>query len=205
MSEFKSFVFVGHVRSRYRHNVHSPRVGNDRAPATSKGHGTASKRNQSNRGQRKRRGRGRSRENVLPKGSAFRLHPPFPLLVPRHSTQDVKIKGYDREPGSQVLVNAWAIGRDPSLWGGDAGEFRPERFMSSKIDYKGQHFELIPFGAGRRICPAILFAMAVNEIALANVIHKFDWSKTRVSDSDMAETSGLTAQRKFPLMAFPKW
>ena len=132
----------------------------------------------------------------------LRLHPPAPLLVPRLARQDVKIKGYDILSGFQVFVNAWAIARDPSTWG-DPDEFRPERFLDTTVDYKGHDFGLIPFGAGRRGCPGIAFAMAVNEIALANVVCKFDWSLPS-SDLDMTETIGLTTHRKFPLMASPK-
>ena len=134
----------------------------------------------------------------------IRLHPPLPLLFPRVSTQDVEIKGYDVLSGCQVFVNAWAIGRDPSAWDGDPEEFRPERFLEKTIDYqKGLDFGLVPFGAGRRGCPGTLFAVAVNEIALANVVCKFDWSLP-CNDLDMTETIGLTTHRKFPLMALPK-
>ena len=135
----------------------------------------------------------------------LRLHPPIPLLVPRVSNQDVKISGYDVVSGCQVFINAWAIGRDPATWD-EPEKFEPERFLNSSVDYKGHDFRLIPFGAGRRGCPGILFAMAVNEIALANVVHKFDWtllSTTGEERVDMTETSGFTVHRKFPLMAVP--
>lgn len=135
----------------------------------------------------------------------FRLHPPVPLLLPRVSTNDVKISGYDIVSGSQVFINAWAIGRDPATWD-QPEKFEPERFLNSStssIDYKGHDFQLIPFGAGRRGCPGILFAMAINEIALANVVHKFDWALLTEEGLDMTETSGLTAHRKFPLIAIP--
>ncbi|RXH68569.1 hypothetical protein DVH24_030902 [Malus domestica] len=83
-------------------------------------------------------------------------------------------------------------------------EFEPERFLNSGVDYKGNDFELIPFGAGRRGCPGIQFAMAVNEIGLANLVHKFDWELhggARAEDLDMTESTGLTKRRKYPLTA----
>ncbi|XP_031250710.1 cytochrome P450 71A26-like [Pistacia vera] len=133
----------------------------------------------------------------------LRLHPPIPLLVPRESTRDVKIKGYDISAGTTVITNAWAIGRDPTSWD-KSDEFTPERFLNNSIDFKGQDFQLIPFGAGRRGCPGTLFAMATNEIVLANLVHKFDWSLpvgTKPEDLDMTECTGLTAHRMVPLLA----
>ncbi|CAI9267264.1 unnamed protein product [Lactuca saligna] len=132
----------------------------------------------------------------------FRLHAPLPLLVPRESTQDVKLMGYDIAAGTQVLINAWAVGRDPSLWD-DPEEFRPERFMDSPVDYKGLHFELTPFGAGRRKCPGIQFAMSVNELVLASLVYSFDFQLPggqKGQDLDMSETVGITIHKKLPLL-----
>ncbi|PON40931.1 Cytochrome P450, E-class, group I [Trema orientale] len=139
----------------------------------------------------------------------LRLHPPIPLLIPRVSNQDVKIGGYDVVSGCRAFINAWAIGRDPAVWD-EPDKFEPDRFLNSSVDYKGHDYQLIPFGAGRRGCPGILFAMAVNEIALASVVHKFDWAllgpggdQKEEGILDITETSGLTVHRKFPLMAVP--
>ncbi|XP_058193842.1 cytochrome P450 736A117-like [Rhododendron vialii] len=82
----------------------------------------------------------------------LRLHPPIPILVPRESTKDVRVMGYDIAAGTRVITNSWAIGRDPSSWD-EPEEFRPERFLNSSVDFRGHDFELIPFGAGRRGCP----------------------------------------------------
>ncbi|KAG5537004.1 hypothetical protein RHGRI_024442 [Rhododendron griersonianum] len=104
---------------------------------------------------------------------ALRIHAPVPLLIARESIQDVRVMGYDIAAGTQVLVNAWAIARDPLMWE-DPKELRPERFLNNSMDVKGQDFEFIPFGAGQRGCPGTLFAMNVYELALANVVHSFD-------------------------------
>ncbi|KAI3763174.1 hypothetical protein L1987_53625 [Smallanthus sonchifolius] len=139
----------------------------------------------------------------------LRLHVPIPLLIPRESTQDVKLMGYDIPAGTQAIINASAIGRDPTLWE-EPDEFRPERFLNSPIDYKGLHFELLPFGAGRRGCPGIQFAMVVNELALANVVYKFNLALPngmKNEDLDMSETTGITVHKKSPLlvMATPRF
>ncbi|KAI3820714.1 hypothetical protein L1987_08262 [Smallanthus sonchifolius] len=130
---------------------------------------------------------------------ALRLHPPAPLLVPHESTKDVKLLGYDIPSGTQVMINAWAIARDPSIWE-DPEEFRPERFLNTPTDYKGTHFEFIPFGAGRRLCPGISFAMTINELALANLVYKFEFALIGEEGLDMTESNGITVHRKFPIL-----
>ncbi|KAL3748111.1 hypothetical protein ACJRO7_009354 [Eucalyptus globulus] len=132
----------------------------------------------------------------------LRLHPPIPIL-PRLSTHDVKIRGYDIAEGTIVIVNAWTIGRDPMTWN-EPDEFKPERFLNSSVDFNGQDFELIPFGAGRRVCPGKPIVMATTELVLAHVVSKFDWvlpEGLKAEDMDMTECTGITIQRKVHLLA----
>eukprot|EP00257_Ricinus_communis_P021114 XP_015580519.2 cytochrome P450 76A1 [Ricinus communis] len=105
---------------------------------------------------------------------AMRLHPVVPLLIPRNTKEDTTFMGYFIRKDTQVFVNAWAIGRDPDAWE-DPLSFKPERFLGSNIDYKGQNFELLPFGSGRRICVGIPLAHRVLHLALASLLHCFDW------------------------------
>ncbi|KAL8256893.1 hypothetical protein R6Q59_028934 [Mikania micrantha] len=132
----------------------------------------------------------------------LRLHPPIPTLVPRVARQDVKVMGYDIAKGTRVIINAWAIARDPKVWD-NPNEFMPERFLDCAIDFKGHNFDLIPFGAGRRGCPGIAFAMTTNESVLANLLREFDWKLPnggREDDLDMTEQPGLTIRKKVPLL-----
>lgn len=133
---------------------------------------------------------------------SLRLHPPIPMLIPRESTEDVKVQGYDILAKTRVIINAWAIGRDPSSWE-KPEEFRPERFLESSIDFKGNDFQFIPFGAGRRGCPGTAFASSLIEITLASLLHKFNWALpggAKPEDLDIAEAPGLAIHRKFPLV-----
>ncbi|KAL5802243.1 hypothetical protein ACOSQ4_030548 [Xanthoceras sorbifolium] len=136
---------------------------------------------------------------------AFRLHPAGPLLLPRECRESCKIEGYDIPVGSKVIVNAWAIGRNPNYWM-EPESFYPERFLGSSINYKGASFELIPFGAGRRICPGISFGMANVELPLANFLYHFDWklpNGAKNEDLDMTENFGAAVKRKNDLYLIP--
>uniref|UniRef100_A0A0E0Q6T1 Cytochrome P450 n=1 Tax=Oryza rufipogon TaxID=4529 RepID=A0A0E0Q6T1_ORYRU len=103
----------------------------------------------------------------------FRLHPPWTLLVPRQTMQPCLIGGYNVPSGTRVFINIWAMGRDPMIWD-NPEEFYPERFEDRNIDFRGSHFELVPFGSGRRICPGIAMAVASLELVVANLLYCFD-------------------------------
>ncbi|GAB2289448.1 hypothetical protein Dimus_023757 [Dionaea muscipula] len=131
----------------------------------------------------------------------LRLHPPAPLLLPRESIQDAEINGWFIPANTQVLINAWAIHRDPENWK-EPDEFQPERFLDSSIDYKGQHFSFIPFGSGRRGCPGMTFATTIIELVLATLMLKFDWTLPNAENLDMTESLGVVVGRKLPLHVF---
>ncbi|CDP20083.1 unnamed protein product [Coffea canephora] len=88
------------------------------------------------------------------------------------------------------------------LWR-DAEEFKPERFLDSPVDFKGQHFQFIPFGSGRRSCPGSAFPLITAELALVNLICYFDFALAggaRPEDLDMTEAPGIVTPRKIPLL-----
>ncbi|XP_016566322.2 geraniol 8-hydroxylase isoform X2 [Capsicum annuum] len=135
----------------------------------------------------------------------LRMHPPAPLLIPRRVDQDVELCGYIIPKGSQVLVNVWAIGRGFTLWE-DPLLFKPERFWNSNIDMRGQDFELIPFGAGRRICPGYPLALRMIPVMLGSLLNSFNWTLEAgivPRDLDMEEKFGLTLAKAQPLRAIP--
>ncbi|XP_012457061.1 cytochrome P450 83B1 [Gossypium raimondii] len=136
----------------------------------------------------------------------FRLQATVPLLVPRETLRKCSIGGYEVPTKTLVFVNAWAIGRDPEAWE-NPEEFCPERFIGSSIDYKGLNFELIPFGAGRRVCPGMRMGIAVVELALANLLYKFDWEmlpEMNKEDIDFDVVPGLTTHKKNDLILTAK-
>lgn len=149
----------------------------------------------------------------------LRLHPPAPLLLPHLSLEDCDLDSYTVPAGTTVLINAWAIGRDPRVWSAP-DEFMPERFIvdddddmggidnNGSVDLRGNDFQFLPFGSGRRICPGLNFALVSIELMLANLVYHFDWELAEGEDSnsniDMTEVFGLTARRKHKLLLVPR-
>ncbi|XP_022151659.1 cytochrome P450 93A2-like [Momordica charantia] len=135
----------------------------------------------------------------------LRLHS-SPLIV-RESSESCTINGYEIPPKTQLYVNVWAIGRDPNHWENPL-EFKPERFVdkerSVSCDLRGQNFQLLPFGSGRRSCPGTTLALLMVQTTLGCMIQCFDW-KANGGDGkvDMEEGPGLTLPRAQPLVCVP--
>ena len=149
----------------------------------------------------------------------LRKHPALPLLLPHVSIEACELQvacesdGKKNHPslyhipsGTRMLVNAWAIGNDPATWE-DPDKFLPERFMAGSkadVDVRGQHFELLPFGSGRRMCPGMGLALGVLELSVASLAHCFEW-ELRDGVVDMGEMFGMINPRKSPLHAVPSF
>ncbi|XP_019155237.1 PREDICTED: cytochrome P450 CYP82D47-like [Ipomoea nil] len=133
----------------------------------------------------------------------LRLYPPGPLLMPHESVDDCVIDGYPVTKGTRILINASKIHRDPKFWS-NPDAFKPERFLTEykEIDMRGNNFELIPFGSGRRICPGISLALQSVQLGLAAIIHGFDIKKASDEPIDMTEANGLAVGKATPLQVF---
>ncbi|KAK4490599.1 hypothetical protein RD792_001284 [Penstemon davidsonii] len=124
----------------------------------------------------------------------FRLFPAGPLVVPRESSADCKIGGYDVPRGTILLVNAWAIHRDPEVWA-EPISFKPERFDGIEVETH----KLMPFGMGRRACPGSGLGQRMVELTLGSLIQCFEWERVGMEEVDLAEGVGLTMPKAKPL------
>ncbi|KAD5508866.1 hypothetical protein E3N88_16569 [Mikania micrantha] len=122
----------------------------------------------------------------------MRLYPVVPLSVPHESTEDCIVNGYMVPKGTRLLINIWKINHDPQIWT-NPFEFQPERFLTSKkeVDVKGRHFELIPFGSGRRMCLGMSFALESLHLILASMIHAFAFQNPSNEKINMTENNGI--------------
>ncbi|XP_042495152.1 xanthotoxin 5-hydroxylase CYP82C4-like [Macadamia integrifolia] len=130
----------------------------------------------------------------------LRLYPAAPLAAPHEAIEECTIAGFHVPVGTRILPNLYKIHRDPRVWL-DPSKFKPERFLTSHVDVdlRGQHFELIPFGSGRRMCPGLSFALQVLHLGLARLLHEFEFANPSNSPVDMTESPGLTNIKATPL------
>ncbi|KAK1415271.1 hypothetical protein QVD17_31049 [Tagetes erecta] len=132
---------------------------------------------------------------------ALRLHPPVPFLLPRVATETCEVMNYTIPKNARIFVNVWAIGRDPKVWD-DPLSFKPERFLGSNLDFKGQDFEFLPFGSGRRTCPSLPLGSKSMEFIIASLIHEFDWVLPNNEDPSMLNMEDkflITLKKEKPL------
>nr|AKH61554.1 CYP76AD4/P450 tyrosinase fusion protein [Expression vector pWCD2112] len=135
----------------------------------------------------------------------LRLHPPTVFLLPRKADTDVELYGYIVPKDAQILVNLWAIGRDSQAWE-NPKVFSPDRFLGCEIDVKGRDFGLLPFGAGKRICPGMNLAIRMLTLMLATLLQFFNWKLQdgmSLEDLDMEEKFGIALQKTKPLRIIP--
>lgn len=130
----------------------------------------------------------------------LRLYPPTQLMPPRQNIEDCIVGGYHVPAGTTLFVNLWKVHRNPQDWP-NPGDFLPERFLTTHkdVDLRGKHFQLIPFGSGRRGCPGISFGLHVVQFTLASLVHAFDIAMLANEPVDMAESFGLTNVKAMPL------
>jgi len=129
----------------------------------------------------------------------LRLCPVAPIIPAHEAMEDCTVGGFNVRRGTMILVNAWAIHRDPNLWDA-AGEFRPERFLDAGM-VTAVTAPLLPFGLGRRRCPGDGLAMRLVSLTLAALVQCFEWDVGKGSVIDMSEGGGLSMPMATPLSA----
>ncbi|KAJ0978984.1 hypothetical protein J5N97_014458 [Dioscorea zingiberensis] len=136
---------------------------------------------------------------------ALRLHSSTPLSIPHFSFEPCDVEGYHIPANTRLLINIWAIGRDPNVWESPL-EFDPTRFLPGgkavNIEPHGADFEMIPFGAGRRICVGKQAGIVFVQYFLGVLVHAFDWQMPEGEEIDLKETPGLVLPKAVPIKAF---
>ncbi|KAE8077528.1 hypothetical protein FH972_016085 [Carpinus fangiana] len=135
----------------------------------------------------------------------LRRHPPGHFVVPHAVTEDVVLDGYLVPKNASLNFMVADMGWDPKVWE-DLMAFKPERFLSGGggevFDITGsREIKMMPFGAGRRICPGFGLAMLHLEYFVANLVWNFDWKAVDGDEVDLSEKQEVTMVMKYPLKA----
>lgn len=130
----------------------------------------------------------------------MRLYPGAPLSIPRESIEECTTGGYSIPAGTRLIINLAKLQRDLNVWS-KADEFQPERFLTTHkhVEVKGQNYELIPFGSGRRICSGVSLALQIMHFTVGNLLHAFEITTPSDEPIDMSESAGLTNLKATPL------
>ncbi|XP_023771390.1 cytochrome P450 77A1 [Lactuca sativa] len=135
----------------------------------------------------------------------FRRHPPSHFVLSHAATEPTELGGYVIPPDVNVeFYTAW-VTEDPDVWEAPE-EFRPERFLDggegAGVDITGMKgVKMLPFGAGRRICPAWSLGTLHVNMLLARMVHTFKWVPVPGNPPDPTETFAFTVVMKNPLKA----
>ncbi|XP_010424746.1 PREDICTED: 3,9-dihydroxypterocarpan 6A-monooxygenase-like [Camelina sativa] len=127
----------------------------------------------------------------------IRLHPGGPIFV-RESDKECAVAGFRIPAKTRVIVNVWAIGRDPNQWE-DPLEFRPERFEG--IEWKVMSDKMMSFGVGRRSCPGEKMVFRFVPVVVAAIIQCFELKVKGLVE--MNEGIGSSLPRPTPLVCVP--
>ncbi|XP_077235593.1 labd-13Z-ene-9,15,16-triol synthase, chloroplastic-like [Tasmannia lanceolata] len=132
-----------------------------------------------------------------------RLHPVAPFLVPARPSESTSVGGYLIPKGTKVMVNVYAIHRDPSVWENPL-EFNPERFLGdTKLDYRGTNFRYLPFGSGRRMCAGVPMAERMLLLLIGSLLQSFEWRLPEGVKLDLSDRVSLGLKKAVPLVAIP--
>ncbi|KAL5577204.1 hypothetical protein UlMin_018903 [Ulmus minor] len=136
----------------------------------------------------------------------LRRHPPAYFVLPHAVKNDIVLDGYVVPKKGVVNVMVAEMGWDPKVWE-EPMEFKPERFLNGGgegevFDVTGsREIKMMPFGAGRRICPAYGLAMLHLEYFVANLVWKFEWKAVEGDEIDLSWKQEFTMVMKNPLKA----
>lgn len=132
----------------------------------------------------------------------LRLHPVVSVTIYR-ALATTQVQGYTIPKGTNIMLNIWAIHHKADVWA-DPGKFMPERFVGNDINFWGKDFDLIPFGAGRRICLGLPLAYRMVHLMLGSLLYHFDWvlpAEVQENGIDMTEKFGIVVSMATPLKA----
>jgi cytochrome P450 len=110
---------------------------------------------------------------------AMRMHPSVGLSIPRYAPQEgIELAGRFISKGYRIGINPAVVHYDRDVFGADADEFRPERWLVGEDDWRAMDRNLLIFGAGTRTCIGKNVGLSIAVIWTVSVtdICRYLWS-----------------------------
>ncbi|XP_050685201.1 cytochrome P450 4g15-like isoform X2 [Leptidea sinapis] len=101
----------------------------------------------------------------------IRLYPIGPVIA-RHSDKKVQLKNFELPSGVPVVVHVWSINRNPEVWGPDADQFRPERWLDPN-SIPSNPAAFASFGPGRRNCIGKSYSIMLMKTVLSHFVYNY--------------------------------
>ncbi|EEY62028.1 cytochrome P450, putative [Phytophthora infestans T30-4] len=105
----------------------------------------------------------------------LRLHPPVPM-VPKYVVEDTTLAdGTFVKANSLIVLATYAMARMTHVWGTDAAEFKPERWIDAATGklVSVSPYKFVSFNAGPRLCLGMNLAMLEMKLVVAGLLSKF--------------------------------
>jgi cytochrome P450 len=105
----------------------------------------------------------------------LRLYPGGPHTVKQVMRDTVICGDIFLRKGMMISINAWAVARNPRVWGPDASEFKPQRWINETTGeiIHVSVYKFVSFHAGPRSCAGRKLAMLNLRVVAANLLHRF--------------------------------
>eukprot|EP00998_Keelungia_sp_KM082_P010306 NODE_649_length_1731_cov_56.534289_g639_i0.p1 GENE.NODE_649_length_1731_cov_56.534289_g639_i0~~NODE_649_length_1731_cov_56.534289_g639_i0.p1 ORF type:complete len:528 (-),score=79.87 NODE_649_length_1731_cov_56.534289_g639_i0:105-1688(-) len=127
----------------------------------------------------------------------LRLIPTVPMWT-RYCNSKGRLGEHRIPRRSLIIVNNWAMGRSTELWGEDAMEFNPQRWLD-RPETELPPFTYLPFGAGGRICIGKRFALQEATIVLCKLLAHYEFSQPCDPRPELDLCSSITTQPISPV------
>lgn len=139
---------------------------------------------------------------------SLRLYPPVPIEIKECTTATIFPDGTWLPKGAVVMWAPWAMGRSRHIWGQDADDFRPERWIDPKTDqlmFKSA-FEFPVFNGGPRACLGKKMAELLAVYVIATLVWEYDFQEVHDQPSVVERKSqnSLTLPMEGGLPVIPK-
>ncbi|CAL2031260.1 unnamed protein product [Caenorhabditis brenneri] len=123
----------------------------------------------------------------------LRLYPLGAFANSRKCMRATRLGGVEVEAGTMVQVDTWTLQTDKKIWGEDAEEFKPERWLTN-TDHVLQKGGYLPFGLGPRQCIGMRLAYIEEKLLLAHILRKYTFETGAKTEIPLKLVGAATTQ-----------